>query len=400
MRILHVPHAYPPVRGGTELLCQRVSESLAARGHQVRVVTADVGDVAGYYQFGVRRVPAGRAIVQGVEVLRVPYGGWLYSLGSRRFAQPALHRALAGPLWRLIRGRFRLAIQREIAAHRPDVVLTLPHLVINVQCVLHAQRQLGFPLVVAPLIHDDWPESVVRQMGAALSQAAAVVAATDGEAARLATEFGVPPERVFTAGMGVDLPPAVATAPRPPHVLFLGRKVRGKGIPDLLAAMHRVWRERPDATLVLAGSRTPATAEIDRLLTALPAAEQARIRSLDNVTEGEKTRLLSTARCLVLPSRAESFGLVLLEAMAHATPVVALDLPVFRSVVTLGVDGVLAAPDAPDSLAGAILCLLNDPVAATAMGERARQTVAHRFTWEQVAARYEAAYTWALAGRA
>lgn len=398
MRILHVPHAYAPVRGGAEWLCQRISEEAVRRGHAVRVVTGNVGAVDAYYRFGVGSVGPPAEEINGVAIARLPICGSLYRHGGgllARLPHARVRSRASSYLFTYLQRRFTAAIAREIRDFRPDVVLALPHMVVNVQAVLRAHRRMRFPLVMLPLLHDDWSAGQVRSMTVALRQADAVIAATEVEADQLRTTYGVPAARVFVSPLGVDLPTAPAPPERGPLVLFLGRKVAEKGIPLLLEAMRRVWRDCPDATLVLAGARAPGTRAIDDAIARLPPPVRARVTSLDDVSDARKTALLHAARCLVLPSRNESFGLVLLEAMAHNTPVIAFDVPVFRSIVASGAEGLLVEPDDASSLATGILALLRDGEAAAAMGKQARRKVEHAFTWEQATSRYLRAYAYA-----
>ncbi len=402
VRILHIPHAYAPVVGGAEIHCQRVSESLAEKGHDVRVATSNVGSVEAYYELGEPRVEAQAEIINRVEVRRFPFCGelyqsasaWVPKLPSRRIRA----RARACVLQR-IGERFRQHLLREIADFQPEVVMTMPHLVVNVECVLQVHQVLRFPLVMAPLLHENWSEPLRQRMQAALRQANAVVANTSIEAERLQTDYGVPGDKIFTAWLGVDLPDSDPERPREPQVLFLGRKVPEKGIHSLIAAMQFVWNECPKAKLVLAGVRSTKTADIDKMIAALAERDRRRTVSLDNITPGQKSELLSTCCCLVLPSANESFGMVLLEAMAHRTPVIALDRPVFRDVVDDGEDGILVSPNDIRGMAGAILRLLRNRDTATRMGQKGYRKVTERFTWDRVAERYLEAYEHAIAAR-
>jgi glycosyltransferase involved in cell wall biosynthesis len=392
VRILHIPHAYWPVRGGAEHYCQRLSEELAARGHQVRVVTANVTSPEAFYQLGIFPVGPPREVHEGVEVVRIPFGGPLYRLAPPRPGPGRVARAL---LRRELR-RFQIRLAAEIDTYRPDVVMTLPHLFANVRCVLEIHRRGTFPLVLVPLMHEDdpyWPREELRE---ALRRVEAVVAATPYEVERLQNAYGVPSDRVFLAGAGVDPPADSGPSERRPQVLFLGRKAPSKGIDLLLAAMEGVWKERPEVELVLAGARVPMTDEVERLLDQLPEDHKQRIRSLDDVSEEEKHELLVSSSCLVLPSPIESLAIVLLEAWAHATPVVALDLPALRTILEPGRDGLLVQPGQPQELAQALLTLLDDPSRAAVMGTMGRQKVARRFTWDRVAGAYLEAYEYAV----
>jgi glycosyltransferase involved in cell wall biosynthesis len=401
MNILHVPCAYAPVRGGAELVCQRVSEELAAQGHRVRVLTSDVASVESYYRPAPSRIRPGRETRNGVEVRRLRFGGRFHAACAKVCGHPAapfgLRNRVAGRVLARARAGFFAALERSIRALAPDVVVALPHLVVNVQGVLAANAAGTFPLVLAPMLHEDDPNWPARDVAEALRRADAVLALTEHEAGRLRTHYAVPAERLFVCGVGVDIPPSGEQRPRRRQVVYLGRKVPEKNIAELIAAMRLVWEKRPETELVLAGARSPATREIDRLIEALPAEPRRRVVSLDDLTEGEKHRVLSSSCCLVLPSRHESFGIALLEAWARGTPVVAPDLPVFRCVVTPDKDGLLTAPGDVAALAAAVEALLSDEGRARALGEAGLAAVRERYTWESVARRCLRAYEHAVA---
>ena len=394
MRILYIPHAYTPVRGGTEIQCQRVAEVLASQGHTVRVVTADVGSVESYYRFGIPPVRRGAERLNSVDVIRIPFGGWLYTgLGATlsRLPPNRLHARLSAYLMRLIRWRFTQNLAREIRRFTPSVVVTLPHLVVNVQAVLRIHRRRPFPLVMLPLLHEEDPHWDIPSYSAALAQATAVLANTEHERRRLVQAYGIAPDRVFVGGNGVDLPEKPPEPQSESLVLFLGRKVPGKGIASLIEAMRVVWPTHPETPLVLAGARGADTTFIDRTINALPLLWRVCVKSPDDISEQDKLKLLARARCLVLPSKVESFGVVLLEAWAQGVPVITLDLPVFHELVAHGRDGLRVKPDDPAALAAAIVWMLDHPDAARAMGQAGLDKVKARFTWNRVAARFLAA---------
>jgi len=93
----------------------------------------------------------------------------------------------------------------------------------------------------------------------------------------------------------------------------------------------------------------------------------------------------------------ESFGLVLVEAMASSVPVVASDIPGFDEVVTDGLDGLLVPPGDADALASGIARLLDDPALAARLAASGRSRAA-QFDWSIVAERVEEAYRDAVAG--
>jgi glycosyltransferase involved in cell wall biosynthesis len=276
--------------------------------------------------------------------------------------------------------------------------MTMPHLVANVQAVLTARSRLNFSLVMVPLLHENDPRWNISQMAAALTRADAVVALTSHEVDRLSASYGVPRRKIFLAPEGIDLPPtAPVQAERRKRIVFIGRQAKSKGILDLIEAMRLVWPNHPDAELVIAGARVPESAEIDARIGALSAFDRGRIVHLGQVSEEEKEDLLRSARCAVLPSKIESFCFLALEAWAHARPVVTWDLPVSRSTVDDGLNGLLADPRrASPALAEALLRILENPNEADRMGMSGYEAAKSQYSWASVASVYLDAYRHAI----
>ena len=394
MKILHVPHGYRPARGGAEDLCLGLSEGLASRGHSVRVIVTDLATPEGLYRFGVAPSGATDETINGVDIRRVN-PGVAYRTGNVIYRRdPYSIRPIATRLRRSVRDRLTAAIRSEIDSYRPDIVLTLPHLFENVRAVFEIHGTDRFPLVWMPLLHEadpNWPFDEIREL---LPSADALVAVTNHEAARLIDRYGADPERVHVISPGVAVPDDPPdTVDGPPTVLFLGRLAASKGIYRLAEAMEAVWRAVPEARLVIAGANTPETARIRAMLADTAAGSgSGTVELLPDLTESEKQALLRSASVLVLPSTMESFGIVLLEAWASATPVIALDTPVMREIVTSGVDGVLVDSDDRGAMAGEITGLLTDPERARSMGLAGFRNVAVRYSWDAAAEQLEAIY--------
>ncbi len=400
MRIVHIPHAYHPVIGGAEIICKRVGEILATLGHDVRVLTTDVGAVQGYYEFGIGRIDGAREVIKGVSVTRLPFARGLYSIGgwvATKLCPEWLGVRLAGYIMLRLRRRLTDMISQQITNLHPDVVMTMPHLVVNVQAVLKARQSTRFPLVMVPMLHEHDPNWNVASMKEALRWADAVITLTTHEADRLVEAYGVAREKIFHASVGIDAEePAPPWAERPRRVVFLGRKAKSKGIGDLIDAMRVVWSKMPAAELWIAGVRLPETAEIDRQIAALPDPWRHQVHDVGTILGAEKSEFLRSARCVVLPSKLESFGMLILDAWAHATPVVTWDLPVFRSIVDDGCTGVMADQmSGPRALGEAILRVLSDTEAATRMGQAGHRLATSIYSWETVAGVYLKAYEYA-----
>jgi phosphatidylinositol alpha-mannosyltransferase len=171
------------------------------------------------------------------------------------------------------------------------------------------------------------------------------------------------------------------------RIVFVGQPVQRKGLPVLLAAFEAL-REQIPAELVLVG---PSPDELARVM---PVARG--VRALGKLDDPAKRRELERAHVLCAPALGgESFGMVLTEAFAAGTPVVASDIAGYREVVHNGVDGVLVPAGDARALADALHDLWAHPERRAQMGRAAAAGV-RRFAWPQVAAEVLDAYRQAI----
>jgi phosphatidylinositol alpha-mannosyltransferase len=164
---------------------------------------------------------------------------------------------------------------------------------------------------------------------------------------------------------GVDVPTYADASPWPspaPVICFVGRHERRKGLGVLLEAFAGLDR---DAVLWVVGEG-PETESLQTW--GIP-----RVEWLGSVAETEKARRLRGATIAAFPSiEGESFGVVLLEAMAAGAAVVASDLTGYRHVARDAREAVLVTPDAPDALAAALRRVLDDPTLQSSLAAAGR----------------------------
>lgn len=163
-------------------------------------------------------------------------------------------------------------------------------------------------------------------------------------------------------------------------VSFLGRLDEPrKGLPVLLEAWPQVVRVRPDARLLVAGPGDVAEAE-----KSVPRDVRDTIRWLGRISDDDKAAMLASSDIYVGPhTGGESFGIVLVEAMAAGATVVASDLPAFRAVLADGRAGQTFPTGDAQALADALVHLLGDPEARERLRLAARRQVT-AYDWSTV----------------
>jgi phosphatidylinositol alpha-mannosyltransferase len=167
------------------------------------------------------------------------------------------------------------------------------------------------------------------------------------------------------------------------NILFVGRFEERKGLIHLLKAYHRLRKRKVDARLLVIGDG-PKRREYKRYVGLRGIRD---VEFLGRVSDEEKVRYFASADIYCAPNTGqESFGIVLLEAMAAGVPIVASDIHGFKRVVERNVQGILVEPRNPRALAAALYALARDPELRHDMGEAGRER-APEFSWNRVTER-------------
>ena len=277
---------------------------------------------------------------------------------------------------------FRVA--RELKTFRPDAVLAQGAQEAAL-CVLGRTLARVETRVIAD-VHGD-PAAPARLYGSPSRKALAPLAdalarfglrRSDGVrtisayTSGLVRRAGVEPTAEFAAFM--DLEPFLETEPAPlperPVALFVGVLERYKAVDVLAEAWHQVAPRVPDATLHLVGRGT-----LREVPTALVSDLPAQTRWSESLSTAEVARALDESSVLVLPSRSEGLGRVVVEAFCRGRGVVGSRVGGIPDVVEDGVTGYLVPPEDADALADALVRVLSDRGLAEGLGSAARGVV-------------------------
>jgi phosphatidylinositol alpha-mannosyltransferase len=196
-------------------------------------------------------------------------------------------------------------------------------------------------------------------------------------------DYRIIPNGVDVARFGAEgLEPIPGFTDGRPNVLFVGRLDKRKGFPHLLRAFSLVQGSMPGARLIVVGAYDPEEVE-EHQRTA--EEEQLDVYFVGRVSDEDLARYYHTADVVCFPSTgSESFGIVLLEAMAAGRPVVASNIAGYREVMRHGIEGLLVPPRSDEALAAALIRLLQDEPLRRRLGDAGRAR-AQRYAWDRLA---------------
>ena len=395
MKITFLAINYSPSVGGAQQLVQRIAEGLVQRhGHQVTIVTTD----ALYAPAGKNpgKIPVGHEVMNGVEVLRLPVSRRTHDLLravrriGARFGRPIVPSVTAYGPW----GR-KLALGARRAARNSDVIVGVSAPFTTVPAAdIFTRNGKSAAFVALPILHlGDWMPS--GSLLKSILRADRCIALTTAEEAWLLAN-GLEPSKSTVIPPGCNSGDTTldrGAAQRRlglierPTLVFIGRLAAYKGIDTLLAACPQLLSTHLDLSIILAGSRT-GWSGLAAALGSLDQEAAERVVVLEDFAESDRDLILGAADIVVVPSREEAFGMVILEAWAAQRPVVASDIAAVRSVIRDGVDGLLVPVGQPEALATAISSLLDDPGAAQRLGLAGQQRIAEEFSWDVVVDRW------------
>ena len=362
MKIIQASSYFYPHVGGVETHVLELSQSLLDMGHDVLVVCAEV--------------PKSRPfqVMNGLPVFRfpaidLPYIPFTYFMRRRlsEFNADVIHSHYPPPF-----------ISYQAVRSLPE----LPHLL-----TYHCDLEL--PDKIASIRIPNTAKRIVQQINKELYLASILsnvkrIVVTTKSYAESSEVLRYYQYQIIPNGIRLEtfdaLSRDVNAEKEAKQILFVGRLSSVKGVEYLIEAAKIVLDQQSDVTFLIVGEGE----ERDRLK-ALSRGYEERIRFYGHIPRRALVTLYRTSTLLVLPSftRLEAFGVVLLEAMASETPVVASRIPGVLDVV--GDGGLLVKPRDALELANAILEIVSNPRKARAMGKNGRRLVEHKYDWRIIA---------------
>jgi phosphatidylinositol alpha-mannosyltransferase len=364
MRVCIVSDSYYPHPGGVTEHIHHTAIELRKLGHDVKILTADFGDNQGY---------------EGPDILRV--GRSILIPSNKSFATVTVGLNLASKVKKVLaQGEFDI-----VHTHGP-LAPTLPILALlysrsaNVSTFHAAATRFRAYEFLSPAMMP-----LFRKIDGPIAVSETARKSIDRY---FPGEYRIIPNGVDTERFNPGVEPIDELNDGRPNILFVGRFDPRKGLKYLLMAMPRILESVPDVRLVVVGKGVLET-YYRRYLD--PEVEKSVVFT-GYVEPSLLPRYYRTGHVFCSPATgAESFGIILLEAMASGTPLVASDIDGYNKVVDHMQDGMLVPPNDPRALADAIVRVLKDESLRKLFSQKGAEKAA-RYSWPGVTSMLERYY--------
>ncbi len=364
MKIVQVVAYYPPHLGGMENVAREISERLAKKGHQVEVFTSDIGCKKGK--------------LRSTKNLKIHY------LKSWEFAHSAIIPSLFFKL---------LKISKDSVIHVHVAQIMIPEIVYLVSKIksipyiahIHADvgpsGKMGFLL---PLYKNIFLKIVLKN-------ATKIVVPSKDYVDLISRKYSVSDTKIYQVPNGVDRNPIKIPSAKlhtPIRLLYVGRFTKEKNIPLLIRSLQILLETRHlNIELHLVGEGEELK-NIKRYIKSLNLENRVL---LHGVLQGNKLiEKYKNSDIFVLTSSSESFGLVLLEAMASGLPIVSSNIPGVRNIINNGETGLLVTLT-PENISSAIENIISDSKLREKLIEKGLDEV-KKYNWNKIISKFEWIY--------
>lgn len=394
LRLCLLSMAYPPHQyEGVGRLTNLMAQGLFELGHTVHVITHGPSESTSFYDGAyVHRIPFERNRYERYQLFPRLYNVLNYSHAvHERVRKLMLNDGIQlvdSPLWQMD------GLVTAVAGTLPVVVrlVTAAKQIAGIQHEASSDAQL-----------------LGEMEGKLIEHAAHLLPNTEATFNAVKEVYGIQtkPDEYTIVPYGIVPAPEAAIRPfpaaAPPEtltVLFVGRLEKRKGIADLFAAIPTVLSHVPNARFTIVGADNSRQdgfqkqhgVNYETYFRQKHPQSAPYVTFTGAVSDAELQGHYQSCDLFVAPSLYESFGLIYLEAMNYAKPVVGCSAGGVPEVVDHESDGLLVDPGSPEQLASAIIRLLQSPTALRQMGLAGRQHLLQEYTHVAMASRFASAY--------
>lgn len=378
MKVLCSTLRYYPAIGGAEVLIKNIFDRLSRKGYKFKILATTAMELEEI--FYRKETMENKAIIDGIEVIRSP----VTNIPNKPLIAKVLDKfTIYG------HGAYSYLQFKRLLREECDVFLSLPFPSTHNYYTFLAAKIRNKPIIFCPLLHlEDKYHSHRKSLFFMMKHADAIIALTNYE-----KEFYIRQEieesKIYVIGVGVDPNSfrenklGIKDRYNASNLItFIGRKEEYKGIETILKALRLLVKPIPNLRFLCIGPETSYSRELWKKL---PKSISDNVIIKQSVSEEEKNAILSETDIFVMPSTAESFGIVYIEAWMYGKPVIGARSGAISDVIAEYEDGFLIEPGNYVELAVKIRYLLENEDIASEFGEKGKMKVLDKYTWDVIA---------------
>lgn len=401
MNILLLTHIYPPAIDGGSRVIFKLGEQLAKK-NKILVLTTNCRSTDDF--INPKSVPLRSIIDDRRSILRLPVYKNLRRplkliclfLPKNSYFRQFLEVFQKGPIFKLI--PFLKAIY-QINKFKPELIITGP---LPTTIIIYAnfiKFLTNAKLLINASFHQTDSDFFKKPLIKTLKNSDYIWSLTNYEKDFFINKLNIKKPKILVLGNGVDknfITSPLSKVYRSPeegsdqgglNILFIGSLAAHKGLEllinafsDLTSSFHqgRMPRNSGEVGLTIAGQKTLYYPKIKEKL------KNKRIKIIFNFPQKKLKSLIDSCTCLILPSTQESFGLVLIEAMARGKPVIGTDIPPIKELIAKTKGGLTFKKDNLKSLTAKIEKLINNPSLCQKLGQNGLKNVQKYYTWDKI----------------
>ncbi|MHB9129425.1 MAG: glycosyltransferase family 4 protein, partial [Candidatus Humimicrobiaceae bacterium] len=364
MKIIHITPFYPPHLGGMENVVKEISENLAKRGHQVTVFTSDIG--------------CKKDKLISTKNIKIHY------LKSFEIAHTPIIPSLFFELLKITKNSI---IHLHVAQSFTPEIVSLISKIKNIPYVAHIHIDVG-PSGKLGFLLPLYKKVLLKKV---LNSSSKIVVPSGDYVDLVSKKYEISNNKIYKVPNGVDLNNFKSLPFKlndPIRLLYVGRLSKQKNIP-LLIRTFKIVTEKINRNIEL--DIVGDGEEKGKIITLIKAENLENKVNLRGELRGERLyEIYSNSDIFILTSDYESFGMVLIEAMASGLPIIASNIPALRNVVENDKTGLLVKLE-PEDFAKAIEKLINNPQLKEKLIKNGLEEV-KRYNWDEITKKFEDIY--------
>ncbi|MDP4009639.1 MAG: glycosyltransferase family 4 protein [Candidatus Shapirobacteria bacterium] len=394
MKVLLITHIFPPAIDGGSKVIYKFGEYLKKQKHEILVLTSNCTSTDDFVNKKSRP-----SVIAIPPILRLPVYNFLRRplkfinlfLPNNSYLSDLLKVFQKGPVFKIF--PFLKSIF-FIIKFQPDLMVTGPLPTTSViytnfiKNILRLTQKKSCQILINASFHQTDIDFFKKPLINCLKKADYIWSLTDYEKKYFINNFKIPANKIFAIGNGVDdkfiIKNPKINYPDSPSLLFIGSFSAHKGLEILIKSFSKLSKKFPKLTLTLAGQETLFFSKIKNTINKLDPEIIKKIYLINNFKNKDLKKIIDQSTILVLPSLQESFGLVLIEAMARGKPVITSDIPPLKELITKTNGGIIFKTGSEKDLTSQICDLLNHQAKSRQLGLNGFEFVKNHYTWDKI----------------